>query len=453
MLWYPYTQMKNAGSFPIVKSGKGVFLYLEDGRTLIDGISSWWSAIHGYNHPELNKALITQADSIPHVMMGGLSNRPAIELAKKLATITPEGLRHVFFSDSGSVAVEVALKMAFQFWINQGNNEKKKILSLKNGYHGDTFKAMEVSDDSDFSRTFSGILNKGYFLNTPQGGFFADETCMSLPLTQRHECKLMQASLPLKNKLYSNETTIAQDLEQLDETLREHHRELAAFILEPIVQCAGGFKMYSPLYLKAARELSKKHNVLLIFDEVATGFGRTGKLFASEHADVSPDIMIIGKALTAGYMGHAATITNSTVFNAFLDDGYEKAFMHGPTFMGNALACAVALRSIEIFEHEKYLEKIRNIEKIIKEGFSSIQSPCIKDKRVLGAIAAIEVSDRKHLQGFREFAFQQGVWLRPIDKVVYLMPPYIIQEKELCKLIDTIKKWFEKTNTPCLKKY
>jgi len=415
--------MKNACSFPTVKGGKGVFLYLEDGRTLIDGISSWWSAIHGYNHPELNIALITQADNIPHVMMGGLSNRPAIELAKKLAIITPEGLKHVFFSDSGSVAVEVALKMALQFWINQGNNEKKKILSLKNGYHGDTFKAMEVSDDSDFTRTFSGILNKGYFLNTPQGGFFADEK------------------------------TIAQDLEQLDETLSERHRELAAFILEPIVQCAGGFKMYSPLYLKAARELCNKYNVLLIFDEVATGFGRTGKLFASEHADVSPDIMVIGKALTAGYMGHAATITNSTVFNAFLDDGYEKTFMHGPTFMGNALACAVALRSIEIFEHEKYLEKIRNIEKIIKEGFLSIQSPCIKDKKVLGAIAAIEVSDRKHLQGFREFAFQQGVWLRPIDKVVYLMPPYIIQEKELHKLIDTIKKWFEKTNTLCLEKY
>jgi len=415
--------MKNACSFPTVKGGKGVFLYLEDGRTLIDGISSWWSAIHGYNHPELNIALITQADNIPHVMMGGLSNRPAIELAKKLAIITPEGLKHVFFSDSGSVAVEVALKMALQFWINQGNNEKKKILSLKNGYHGDTFKAMEVSDDSDFTRTFSGILNKGYFLNTPQGGFFADEK------------------------------TIAQDLEQLDETLSERHRELAAFILEPIVQCAGGFKMYSPLYLKAARELCNKYNVLLIFDEVATGFGRTGKLFASEHADVSPDIMVIGKALTAGYMGHAATITNSTVFNGFLDDGYEKTFMHGPTFMGNALACAVALRSIEIFEHEKYLEKIRNIEKIIKEGFLSIQSPCIKDKKVLGAIAAIEVSDRKHLQGFREFAFQQGVWLRPIDKVVYLMPPYIIQEKELHKLIDTIKKWFEKTNTLCLEKY
>jgi len=423
MLWYPYTQMKNTCSFPTVKGGKGVFLYLEDGRTLIDGISSWWSAIHGYNHPELNIALITQADNIPHVMMGGLSNRPAIELAKKLAIITPEGLKHVFFSDSGSVAVEVALKMALQFWINQGNNEKKKILSLKNGYHGDTFKAMEVSDDSDFTRTFSGILNKGYLLNTPQGGFFADEK------------------------------TIAQDLEQLDETLSERHRELAAFILEPIVQCAGGFKMYSPLYLKAARELCNKYNVLLIFDEVATGFGRTGKLFASEHADVSPDIMVIGKALTAGYMGHAATITNSTVFNAFLDDGYEKTFMHGPTFMGNALACAVALRSIEIFEHEKYLEKIRNIEKIIKEGFLSIQSPCIKDKKVLGAIAAIEVSDRKHLQGFREFAFQQGVWLRPIDKVVYLMPPYIIQEKELHKLIDTIKKWFEKTNTLCLEKY
>ncbi len=409
--------MKNCHTFPVVKGGKDVFLYLEDGRTLIDGISSWWSVIHGYNNPELNKVLIEQANTISHVMMGGLSNRPAIELANRLAKITPSGLEHVFFSDSGSVAVEVALKMALQFWINQGIYDKKVFLSLKNGYHGDTFKAMEVSDDSDFSRTFSGILNKGYFLNTPQGGFFADEK------------------------------TIAQDIEQLDKILSEHHRHIAAFILEPIVQCAGGFRMYSPLYLKAASEFCSKYNVLLIFDEIATGFGRTGKLFASEYSGISPDIMTLGKALTAGYLGHAATITNSKVFNAFLGDGYEKAFMHGPTFMGNSLACAVALRSIEIFEQENYLEKIRNIEEIIRREFSCIRSTTIKDKRVLGAIGAIEVTDKKYLSGFCEFAVQEGVWLRPIDKVLYLTPPYIIQEKELRKLLDTIKKWFNKTLT------
>jgi len=406
--------MKNSNSFPVVRGGKGVFLYLEDGRTLIDGISSWWSVIHGYNNPELNKVLIEQANTISHVMMGGLSNRPAIELANKLTKITPEGLEHVFFSDSGSVAVEVALKMALQFWTNQGIYEKKKFLSLKNGYHGDTFKAMEVSDDSDFSRTFSGILNKGYFLDTPRGGFLADEK------------------------------TIAGDVAQLNKTLKENHCNIAAFILEPTVQCAGGFRMYSPLYLKAAGALCSKYNVLLIFDEVATGFGRTGKLFAAEYSSISPDIMILGKALTAGYLGHAATITNSKVFNTFLDDGHEKAFMHGPTFMGNALACAVALRSIEIFEYENYLEKIRNIEEIIKEEFSCIQSPAIKHKRVLGAVGAIEVTDKKYLKGFCEFAVLNGVWLRPIDKVVYLMPPYIIHAKELRKLIAVIKTWFEK---------
>lgn len=406
--------MKNCKPFPVVKGGHGVTLFLEDGRTLIDGISSWWSAIHGYNHPWLNKALLEQANNISHVMMGGLSNQPAIELSTKLAKITPKGLEHVFFSDSGSVAVEVALKMALQFWINKGNNEKKKFLSLKNGYHGDTFKAMEVSDDSDFSRTFAGILNKGYFLNTPQGGFFADEKA------------------------------IARDVEQLNKTLKENHREIAAFILEPIVQCAGGFKMYSPFYLKATRELCDKYNVLLIFDEIATGFGRTGKLFASEHSGISPDIITLGKALTAGYLGHAATITNEKVFNAFLDDGYDKAFMHGPTFMGNPLACAVALQSIQLFEQENYLNKIKYIETIITEEFSTISSTCIKDKRVLGAIGAIEVFDKKHLEGFNEFATLQGVWLRPIDNVVYLMPPYIIQENELRKLITGIKKWFEK---------
>lgn len=415
-LWYPYTQMKDVASFPIVKKGNGAILYLENEHELIDGISSWWSVIHGYNHPELNHVLIEQAYNVSHVMLGGLSHRPAIELADKLVKITPEGLNHVFFSGSGSVAVEVALKMAFQYWSNKNFSEKNKVLSLNNGYHGDTFKAMEISDDSDFTTAFSKILNRGYFLNTPGGGFFADAK------------------------------TIATDVNSLEDLLKKHHKCIACFILEPIVQCAGGFRIYSPLYLKAARELCDKYEVLLIFDEVATGFGRTGKLFASEYADVTPDIMILGKALTAGYIGHAATIANSKVFDSFLDEGYKKAFMHGPTFMGNPLACAIALRSIELFERENYLMKIKNIELIIQEEFSSIQSAFIKEKRILGAMGAIEVYDKKYLDGFQKLAYENGVWLRPIGNVVYLMPPYIIQENELRKTLDSIKKWFNKND-------
>lgn len=250
-LWYPYTQMKDVASFPIVKNGNGAILYLENGDTLIDGISSWWSVIHGYNHLKLNNPLIKQVKQFSHVMLGGFSHRPAIELAKKSLKITSEGLNHVFFSDSGSVAVEVALKMAFQYCTNKGYSEMNKILSLHNGYHGDTFKAMEVSDDSDFTSAFSSVLNSGFILRTPRGGFHAD----------------------VKN--------ILPDIELLEETLKKHHHNIASFIIEPIVQCAGGFKIYSPLYLKAVRELCDKYDVLLLFDEVATGFGRTGKLFAS----------------------------------------------------------------------------------------------------------------------------------------------------------------------------
>ncbi|MDQ3535210.1 MAG: adenosylmethionine--8-amino-7-oxononanoate transaminase [Bacteroidota bacterium] len=415
MLWFPYTQMKNFDPLPVVKKGEGVFLHLENGTTLIDGISSWWSVIHGYNHPELNNALINQIQSVSHVMMGGLSNEPAEKLSRKLSAITPtsQGKNYVFFSDSGSVAVEVGLKMAFQFWKNIGISGKNKIMSLKNGYHGDTFKAMEVSDDSDFNRAFSEVLQKGYFLDAPRGGYFADEQ------------------------------TIAPDVEQLEAMLKENQHQLAAFILEPVIQCAGGFHIYSPLYLKKARELCSLYNVLLLFDEIATGFGRTGKLFAADHAAVAPDIMMVGKALTAGYLGHAATIASERVYNSFLDDGYEKAFMHGPTYMGNPLACTVALKSIEIFENENYLEKIRKIESIIQDEFSNITSDAIIQKRILGAMGAIEVSDIKYLAGFKEFCKRHGVWLRPIGKVMYIMPPYIIEEMELRKVLGVMKSWFK----------
>jgi adenosylmethionine-8-amino-7-oxononanoate aminotransferase len=394
-----------------MQSGEGVIMHLEDGRSLIDGISSWWAVIHGYNHPALNAALIEQANKFAHVMLGGITHSPALDLASRLVAITPAGLNHVFFSDSGSIGVEVALKMSIQYWKNIGYTGKNKIISLKNGYHGDTFKAMEVSDDSDFSRSFADVLHRGFILEIPTGGFDATPAI------------------------------VQQAVDKLDTLLQQEHQHIAAFILEPIVQCAGGFNIYSPLYLKAARELCTKYDVLLVFDEVATGFGRTGKLFAAEHADVTPDIMILGKALTAGYMGHAATLTTSTIFDSFLGDNYEKALMHGPTFMANPLACAVALKSITIIEEENYLQKISRINAIIREQFDALTSPAIIEKRVIGTIGAIELKDAGMLAGFKEFAINNGVWLRPIGHVLYLMPPYIITEKELLTVLHVMKEW------------
>ena len=408
-LWYPYTQMKNLTPYPIVKKGKGALIYIEDGRKLIDGISSWWSALHGYNHPKLNKAISKQAKKFSHVMLGGLTHKPALKLAEKLVEITPIGLNHVFFSDSGSVAVEVSLKMAIQYWANKNQNEKTKIISVTKSYHGDTFKAMEISDDSDFIKGFSKILNKGFFIDAPNEGF--------------------------------DQLNVKKEILKLESILKDNNQTIAALILEPIVQCAGGFKIYSPQFLIEARNLCNQYDILLIFDEVATGFGRTGKLFAAEHAKITPDILILGKALTAGYIGHAATIANSKVYNSFLGNNYDNAFMHGPTFMGNPLACSVALKSIELFEKENYLTKIQEIESIISSEFSKINSPFIKDKKIIGAIGAIELIDKKHLEGFQEFAMKQNVWLRPIGNIVYLMPPFIIKKKELKKILEVIQIW------------
>lgn len=386
-------------------------MHLEDGRSLIDGISSWWSVIHGYNHPALNAALTEQAGKFSHVMLGGMTHGPALDLAAALVRITPEGLNHVFFSDSGSVGVEVALKMAIQYWKNKGVSGKNRMVSLKNGYHGDTFKAMEVSDDSDFTRSFSDVLHRGFFLQIPEGGFDAS-------------AEIVQPAI-----------------DRLQELLAEHHQQIAAFIVEPIVQCAGGFRIYSPLYLQAARSLCSKYNVLLVFDEVATGFGRTGRLFAAEHAAVVPDIMILGKALTAGYMGHAATLATTEVYNSFLGDGYEKALMHGPTFMGNALACQIALRSIRLIEEDHYLEKVQRINEVIRDQFAEIRGEWVVEKRVIGAIGAIELADASLLNGFKVSAMEAGVWLRPIGNVLYLMPPYIIDERQLLAILSVMKKW------------
>jgi adenosylmethionine-8-amino-7-oxononanoate aminotransferase len=413
-LWLPYTQMKQAGKLPAMVSGKGVMMELADGRSLIDGISSWWAVIHGYNHPSLNAAISQQLEKFAHVMLGGMVHEPAIALAEKLVSITPDGLNHVFFSDSGSIGVEVALKMAIQYWGNKGDRNKNRFVSLVNGYHGDTFKAMEVSDDSDFTRAFTNVLHRGFTVNPPAGGFDAPAA------------------------------TVQVAIDQLEKIFIAHHHEIAAFILEPIVQCAGGFHIYAPLYLSKARELCNQYGILLIFDEVATGFGRTGKLFAAEHAGVTPDIMVLGKGLTAGYMGHAATVATSEVFDSFLGDNYEKALMHGPTFMANPLACVVALKSIELIEQENYLEKIHHINKIIQQEFATIESPCITGKRVIGALGAIELTGASLLHGFKPYAMENGAWLRPIGNTVYLMPAYIINETDLKKLLGVIRNWINR---------
>ncbi|SFW79109.1 adenosylmethionine--8-amino-7-oxononanoate transaminase [Chitinophaga sancti] len=413
-LWYPYKQMRDLGQVPVMVAGNGTQMILEDGRILIDGISSWWAVIHGYNHPDINHALIDQINHFSHVMLGGLSHPPALALADKLVAVAPAGLNHVFYSDSGSVGVEVALKMALQYWKNTGHTGKHSIISLKNGYHGDTFKAMEVGDDSDFSSAFADVLHRGFFLDTPAGGFHADTA------------------------------TLQKDIDALEGLLKAHATEIACFILEPIVQCAGGFRIYSPLYLKAARELCDQYDVLLVFDEVATGFGRTGKLFAAEHAGITPDIMIIGKALTAGYMGHAATLATTRIFNSFLGESYEKALMHGPTFMGNPLATTVALKSIEIIERDHYLDRIAAINALIQTEFDKISSPAIADKRIVGAIGAIELKDDSMMAGFRDFAIANNAWLRPIGKVMYVMPAYIITDEELLFLIGVMKEWISR---------
>ena len=407
-----------------VASAKGVYIKLSNGRTLIDGISSWWCMIHGYRHPELDAAIIDQVNKISHVMLGGLTHESALDLAEKLVDITPHGLNHVFFSDSGSVGVEIALKMALQFWRNRGEPKRNKFVALNGAYHGDTTGCMAVCDPDDgMHYLFSDAIVKHYFIDNPPDGFDQEESTIN--------------DYTLKLKTF----------------FEKHHNELAAFIVEPILQAAGGFKIYSPIVLKQMRQLCDEYNILFIFDEVATGFGRTGALFAAQHANVCPDIMILGKGLTAGYMGHAATLTSTKVFNAFCCNDAGKAFMHGPTFMGNPLACSVALKSIEIFERDNYLYKIKAIEERLRERLFQIKSPKIKETRVIGAAGVIEVYDEKDLSGFQSFAVEKGIWLRPFSRFLYTMPPYIISEDALNKIIDAMQMWFsqekKKQNTNC----
>lgn len=404
-IWHPYTSMQNRYQmFPVV-SAEGVQLTLNDGRQLIDGMASWWSVIHGYNHPKLNEAIQQQLGLMAHVMFGGLTHKPAIELARKLIATSPEPLQQVFFSDSGSVAVEVAIKMALQYQQATGNTLKRRLLTVKRGYHGDTFSAMSVCDPEQGMHTlFQGVLQKQLFAPAPQS--------------------------PFKGAWQPEELAAVKQL------FKQHHAEIAAFIIEPIVQGAGGMRFYAPEYLAEIRRLCNKYQVLLIADEIATGFGRTGKLFACEHAGVAPDILCLGKALTGGYMSFAATLCSDEVSQAISKDG---VLMHGPTFMANPLACSVANASVDLLLAQNWSSTIALIEQELIKGLAPCSSlPQVVDVRVLGAIGVVELQQPVDMHRVQPMFVEQGIWVRPFGKLVYVMPPYIISKEQLALLCQGI---------------
>ncbi len=395
MIWYPYAQMKTMPAPYKIIDANGVYLYTAD-QKLIDSVSSWWCMIHGYKHPELTAAIQQQAGKFCHVMLGGLTHEPVEQLSQKLQEFLPGDLDYCFFSDSGSVAVEVSLKMALQYNVNKGR-KRPLVLALERAYHGDTFKAMEVGDDEDYHFAFD-----------------KKEGVVHIPTT----------------------------VPALEEAFEKYHDRLNCFIVEPLLQGAGGMQMYDISFLQRARELCSQYDVLLIFDEVATGFGRTGHRFVADV--VLPDILVLGKALTGGYIGHAATVANHKVYDAFYSDDDRKALMHGPTFMGNALACAAALKGIEIFEREDYMSKIARIEAISKREMLGFADPRIKEVRVMGGCTCVEVYNEADLEGFQQFAYERGVFSRPFLKYMYSMVPYVIQEDELVRIFDVMKEWFRR---------
>ena len=411
-IWHPYSAMNSDLPVYPVGSASGVRLKLTDGRELIDGMSSWWCVIHGYNHPEMNAALEQQLHKMSHVMFGGLTHKPAIELARQLIDITPEPLQKVFYSDSGSVSVEVAMKMAIQYWHAKGQPQRQRFISLRSGYHGDTFGAMSVCDPvTGMHSLFKGVLPEQIFIDQPR-------------------CRFGHACQP-------------EDIAPLEQALQKYAEHTAALIMEPIMQGAGGMWFYSAEYLQKARELCDRYGVLLILDEIATGFGRTGKLFACEHAAIAPDIMCVGKALTGGYLTLAATLTTNEVATT-IDQGEPGVFMHGPTFMANPLACTAATTSIQLLLNTDWQQNISRIQ----AGLEKSLAPCselkqVKEVRVLGAIGVVEMQQAVDMQSITPAFVDAGVWVRPFGKLIYLMPPYVINDDDLHTLttavVDVVK--------------
>ncbi len=413
-LWHPYTNLKQPTPTFAVSSAQGVYIHLDNGKKLIDGMASWWSAIHGYNHPELNQALTEQTEKMSHVMFGGLTHKPAIELGQKLIGMTAPALDCLFFADSGSVAVEVALKMALQYWFSIGKSQKSQFLTVKNGYHGDTFGAMSVCDpENGMHSMFSGVLPKHIFVEPPQ-------------------CK-------------TDDEWSDNDIQSLKAELEKNHQTIAAVIIEPIVQGAGGMRVYSTEYLRQLRALCDQYNVLLILDEIATGFGRTGSLFAYEQADIVPDILCLGKALTGGYMSLAATLTTRKVADTISSYGGGN-LMHGPTFMANPLACAVACKSLALLEKMDWQGKVEQIESQLNAQLQPlIDLPSVADVRVKGAIGVLELVDPVDMNAIQPMLVELDVWLRPFGKLLYTMPPYIINRDELTQITQAMAEIAKKT--------
>ncbi|HEY1507596.1 MAG TPA: adenosylmethionine--8-amino-7-oxononanoate transaminase [Solirubrobacteraceae bacterium] len=406
-VWHPYSPMPATGQPLPVVSAEGVRLRLADGSELIDAMSSWWCAVHGYRHPALDGAVRAQLDRMAHVMFGGLTHEPAVRLATTLVELTPDPLEHVFFSDSGSIAVEVAIKMALQYWRAQGAPERRRLLTARGGYHGDTFGAMAVCDPvNGMHSLFDGALAEHVFVDRPAAGF---ETA-------------------------PDEAYVAHVTEAVD----RHAHELAAVIIEPVVQGAGGMHFYNPAIVSLLRELCDRHGLLLILDEIATGFGRTGALFASHHADVAPDVMCVGKALSGGYLPLAATLCTPRIAKA-ISQGEGGALMHGPTFMANALACSVALASLALLGEGSWRGHVARIEAGLADGLAPARAvPGVADVRVLGAIGVVQLERPVDVAAATAAAVRRGVWLRPFADLVYTMPPYVTDDKDLARIADAV---------------